>query len=342
MRVCDFIAEYLYNYGVRHVYGLMGGGASGINDGFIKNGKLEYVCFHHEQGAGYAAYAEAKSTNRLAVVNPTTGCGGTNCMTPLLNSWQDSTPVLFLSGNVRLKHTSNYINKTKNVNIRKYGVQEHDIVNSVKSITKYAAVIEDVNKVKYELQKAISLATTGRQGPVWLDIPSDIQVATMPEVCEEYTEKITHNRCPSVYETFVSYLEQSNRPIVLAGNGIHLSDTRTQFKNFIEYHNIPYVSSYLGRDILPFDHKLNLGAIGIKGTRAANFAMQHCDFLFILGCSLNATHLGYDESQFSPNSIKMMIDIDSNETFKNIIELNRVYNLDIKDFFNEFYIETKK
>jgi len=342
MRVCDYIAEYLFNYGVRNVYGLMGGGASGLNDGFIKNGKIEYICFHHEQGAGYAAYAESKITNKLAVVNPTTGCGGTNCMTPLLNSWQDSTPVLFLSGNVRLKHTSNYINKTKNLTIRKYGVQEHDIINSVKTITKYAAVIEKVEDVKYELQKAIFKATTGRPGPVWLDIPSDIQVAEMPKHSLEFTEEIVNNRCPTVYQTFLDFLNKSNRPIILAGNGIHLSNTRQQFLKYIEYHNIPYVSSYLGRDIASFDHYLNMGAIGIKGTRAANFALHHCDFLLILGCSLNATHLGYDESQFSPSSIKMMIDIDYNETFKNIVKIDRAYNINIKDFFNEFELAIQK
>ena len=214
MRVCDFIAEFLYDYGVRQVYGLMGGGASGINDGFIKHGKIEYVCFHHEQGAGYAGYAEAKSTNKLAVVNPTTGCGGTNCMTPLLNSWQDSIPVLFLSGNVRLSHTSNYINKTKNVSIRKYGVQEHDITNSVKSITKYSVVIEKPEDIKYELQKAIHLATSDRPGPVWIDIPSVIQTALMPENLKEYKSEEKQKYLTTAYSTFKDIYETSNRPFI--------------------------------------------------------------------------------------------------------------------------------
>lgn len=336
MRVCDFIASYLYDYGIRNVYGLMGGGASGLNDGFIKHGKIEYVCFHHEQGAGYAGYAEAKSTNRLSVVNPTTGCGGTNCMTPLLNSWQDGAPVLFLSGNVRLSHTSNYINKTKKVNIRKYGVQEHDITNNVKTITKYSVVVENPDRVKYELQKAIYIATDGRPGPVWIDIPSDVQTAEMPKDCEEFIPENKHDYSTVVYNSFLDHFNHSNKPIILAGNGIHLSDTREVFKDFIEYHNIPYVSSYLGRDIIEYEHPLNLGAIGIKGTRAANFAMHYCDLLLILGCSLNATHMGYDEKQFSPYSIKIMIDIDTNETSKSIIDLNRIYNIDLRRFFDEY------
>jgi len=336
MRVCDFIAEYLYEYGVRNVYGLMGGGASGLNDGFIKNGKIEYVCFHHEQGAGYAGYAEAKSTNKLSVVNPTTGCGGTNCMTPLLNSWQDGAPVLFLSGNVRLNHTSNYINKTKNVKIRKYGVQEHDITNNVKPITKYAVVIESPDQVKYELQKAIYIATNDRPGPVWIDIPSDIQTAEMLVESKDFVAEPYKNYLTSVYSAFKTYLDNSNRPIILAGNGIHLSNTREVFKDFIEHHNIPFVSSYLGSDLVEYEHPLNLGAIGIKGTRAANFAMHYCDLLLILGCSLNATHMGYDEKQFSPYSTKIMIDIDINETSKSIIEIDRIYNIDLRRFFDEY------
>lgn len=348
MRVCDYIASYLYDYGVKNVYGLMGGGASGLNDGFIKHGKIKYICFHHEQGAGYAGYAEAKSTNKLSVVNPTTGCGGTNCMTPLLNSWQDSIPVLFLSGNVRLNHTSNYINKTKGVSIRKYGVQEHDITNSVKSITKFAKVIEKVEDVKRILEEALYIATTGRPGPVWLDIPSDIQTAEMPIESDSF---ISGNYVPSnpnniltiAYKTFSEMLEKSNRPIILAGNGIHLSDSREIFKDFVEYHNTPFVSSYLGRDIMEYEHRLNLGAIGIKGTRAANFALHYCDLLLILGCSLNATHMGYDESQFSPYSFKIMVDIDANELFKlkGPVNIDRTYCLNLKDFFDEYEIRKK-
>jgi len=343
MRVCDYIAEFLYNYGVRRVYGLMGGGASGLNDGFIKNGLIEYVCFHHEQGAGYAGYAEAKSTNKLAVVNPTTGCGGTNCMTPLLNSWQDSIPVLFLSGNVRLTHTSNYINKTKKVNIRKYGVQEHDITNTVKNITKYTTVIENPDDVQYELQKSIYIATSGRPGPVWIDIPSDVQTATMPKNSRIFLSDSNKNKKTIAYKSFEEVLLQSSKPIVLAGNGIHLSNTRDIFKDFIEYHNIPFVSTYLGRDLIEYDHELNLGAIGIKGTRAANFALYYGDLLLILGCSLNATHMGYDEKQFSPFSYKIMVDIDKNETLKSIINIDKIFNLDLRIFFDEYqYRKTKK
>jgi acetolactate synthase-1/2/3 large subunit len=143
MRVCDYIAKRLYDLGIRRVYGLTGGGAAGLNDGFIKHGKMEYICFHHEQGAGHAAIGESKVTGNISVVNPTTGCGGTNCITSVLDAWQDSIPVIFISGNVKLNQTTSFLNKNRNVSLRKYGIQEHDIISTVKSITKYSKMVHE-------------------------------------------------------------------------------------------------------------------------------------------------------------------------------------------------------
>ena len=335
MRVCDYIAKTLYEvYDVKHVYGLMGGGASGLNDGFIKYGKIKYICHHHEQGAGYAAFGEAKYTNKIAVIYPTTGCGGTNIITPVLNAWQDCVSLLIISGNVRLSHTSNFINKMKNVNIRKYGVQEHDIINTVKNITKYARVVEHPHDIEKMLIEAIDAATYGRKGPVWLDIPSDVQTAEITKHAVSITLNKNHYSSLGAYDDVVNQIRKAKRPLILAGNGIHTSDSRHAFKRFIEYHNVPYVSSYLGRDLLPFDHRLNIGAIGIKGSRAGNWLMHHCDLLVIMGCSLNATHIGYDEKQFSPYSHKIMLDIDKNEYEKRNVKIDQFYEIDLKNFFN--------
>lgn len=336
MRVCDYIVQYLENMGVKTVYGLMGGGASGLNDGFIKSKHIKYICFHHEQGAGYAGYAEAKYTNNIAVVNPTTGCGGTNCITPLLNAWQDSAPVLFLSGNVRTTHTTNYLNRTRQISLRKYGVQEHNIIETVKSITKYAAFVEDPLTIAYHLDKAIYAAMTGRQGPVWLDIPADVQTAEV-EAQKMFVYEMPQNSYTySGFDCVKAEIQQATKPIIVAGNGIHLSNCRKSFKDFVEYYNVPFVSSYLARDIMAADHRLNLGAIGIKGTRAANFAMQNADLLIIMGCSMNATHVGYQESQFAPNAKKIMLDIDENEALKNTIRIDMFINTDLQVFFDEF------
>jgi acetolactate synthase-1/2/3 large subunit len=335
MRVADYIAKRLSEVGVRYVYGIMGGGAGGLNDGFIKNNDIQYVCFHHEQGAGHAAVGESKITKKLSVVNPTTGCGGTNCLTSLLDAWQDSIPVLFISGNVKLNQISSFINKTKNVSIRKYGVQEHDIISTVKSMTKYSKLVESVNDVAYELDKAIYEALSGRMGPVWLDIPSDIQHAEMPEQYETFKSQaknlINNNQLSNV----LNIINQYNRPIVLGGYGVILSNTSLAFKNFVEKNNLPFVTTYLGIEILGYEHSLNIGTIGIKGSRSGNFAIQNCDCLLILGCSLNSSHTGYDENLFSPNSYKIMVDVDENEYNKFNNKINKFIKMDLKDFFYE-------
>jgi acetolactate synthase-1/2/3 large subunit len=336
MRVCDYIAKRLFEHGIRNVYGLMGGGASGLNDGFIKNGQLNYICFHHEQGAGHAATGEAKLLNRLAVVNVTTGCGGTNSMTSVLDAWQDSTPVLFLSGNVRINQTSKYINERKNINLRKYGVQEHPITDSVQNMTKYSVMIQKVEDVAYELDKAIHIATSGRMGPVWVDIPANIQTAPMPERYETFNLGYSYELHPGKFEPIISLIKQSKRPLILAGYGVHLSGARQQFTEFIERHQIPFVSTFNSRDLLPGDHNLNIGCIGLKGCRAANFTIQNCDLLIVVGSCLNNTHVGYDEKLFSPMSKKIVIDIDINELKKETVNFDCVLQADLKDFFQVF------
>jgi acetolactate synthase-1/2/3 large subunit len=312
----------------------MGGGASGLNDGFIKNGKIGYVCYHHEQGAGHAAVGEAKFTGRLAVVNPTTGCAGTNCATSVLNAWQDSVPVLFLSGNVRLNTCSRYINQNKNLNLRKYGIQEHDVIETYKSMTKMSVFIDNVYTVAAIIQEAVYVATTGRPGPVWIDIPGDIQTALMPN--DYPTFKVPASYQPNLdYQVLKEKLNDASRPLVLAGYGIRQSGTVDQFKSFIEKTQVPFVSTYGARDYLPDNHPLNVGTVGIKGSRAGNFALQNADLLIILGSSLGASVIGYDPKQFSPESFKIMIDIDQNEIDKNIIKIDHVYHTSLKKFFGD-------
>ena len=321
MRVCDWIAQFLYKKGIDRVHGLMGGGASGLNDGFIKHGKIKYICYHHEQGAGHAAIGESKYTGNFSVVNPTTGCGGTNCATSVLNAWQDSVPVVFISGNVRLNTCSGEINKQKNINIRKYGIQEHHIVDTYKTMTKFSYFVTNVDEVKEVLEKAIEIATSGRKGPVWIDIPGDIQTALMPNSSN----------------TLDNFWKDSQRPLVLAGYGIRQSNTVELFRQFILYHNVPYVSTYGARDYFEHDHPLNIGTVGIKGSRAGNFALQNCDSLLVLGSSLNSSVIGYDPKQFSPYSTKLIVDCDEDELKKNIIGQYQTLNIDLKEFFGDCF-----
>jgi acetolactate synthase-1/2/3 large subunit len=331
MRVCDWIADYLKSLGVERVHGLMGGGAAGLNDGFIKQ-NMPYICYHHEQGAGHAAIGESKYTGKLAVVNPTTGCAGTNCATSVLDAWQDSVPVLFISGNVRRDTCSGWINHTKGVNIRKYGIQEHHVVDTYKSITKYSKFVVDPLEVAYTMQQAVYLATTGRPGPVWVDIPGDIQLAQMPENPSQFqpsiTETIHHD-----YTDVKKMLLNAQRPVVLAGYGIRQSGLVDEFVEFVEKYNIPYVSTYGARDYTANEHPLSIGAVGQRGSRAGNFAMQNADLLLILGSSLNASVVGYDPKQFAPASIKVLVDTDWNELHKNIVKIDHKCQDSLDNFF---------
>ena len=331
MRVCDWIADYLKSIGVERVHGLMGGGASGLNDGFIKQ-DMPYICYHHEQGAGHAAIGESKFTGKLAVVNPTTGCAGTNCATSVLNAWQDSVPVLFLSGNVRLDTCSGWINQQKDINIRKYGIQEHHVVDTYRSMTKMAEFITSVDDVAYTIQRAVHMATTGRPGPVWIDIPGNVQVAEMPADYRTFEPELENVEVGD-FELVEDLINSSERPVVLAGYGIRQSNTVDQFVKFIEKYNIPFVSTYGARDYTANDHPLSMGAVGIKGSRAGNFVLQNADLLIVLGSSLGGSVIGYDPKQFSPASIKIMVDIDSDELKKDIITINHKYNTDLKEFF---------
>ena len=291
----------------------------------------------HDRVAGYAAYGESRSTGKVSVINPTTGCGGTNCLTPVLNAWQDSVPLLIISGNVRKVQTTNFINKTKNIELRKYGVQEHDITTTVKNITKYAKVVESPEEIHLEIIKALDIATSGRKGPVWLDIPADVQTAIVDEkkLLSYESHKTIIGDTNEAIKAFERQLNVSNRPIILAGGGIPISK-RDNFKQFIEKYNIPVVTTFMGKELLDHRHELNLGVIGIKGFRSANFAMQHSDFLAVLGCSLNSVHVGYDESQFAPYAYKMLFDIDKNEFLKGTIKIDEFVNIDLNILFGGY------
>ena len=335
MRVADWIADYLYSIGVQRVHGLMGGGAAGLNDGFIKHHSMEYVCYHHEQGAGHAAIGESKYTGKLAVVNPTTGCGGTNCVTSVLNAWQDGVPVLFLSGNVRYDNTAKWLQDHKDVRVRHYGAQEHYIIDTVKSITKMTAFVSTPDNVAYAMHMAVDHATGGRPGPVWVDIPSNIQSAQMPE--HHNLEYIPRKEFRESFDfvKVVSRLHLAERPIVVAGMGIRQAGCVEQFIKFVEKFQLPYVTTYGAQDYAPFDHPLNIGTVGVRGSRSGNFSMQNADLLLFLGTSLGAPVIGYDPKQFNPTAYKIYVDLDENELNKDIIPVDQKIQIRIQNFLEK-------
>lgn len=333
MRVCDWIANFFVERGISRVHGIMGGGAAGLNDGFIKNGKIDYICYHHEQGAAHAAMGEALYSGKVAVVNPTTGCAGTNCATSVLDAWQDSVPLFVLSGNVRLNTCSRWINKKRGLSLRKYGIQEHDVIKTFSTITKFSSFITKVDDVAKTIQQAYFEATNVRPGPVWIDIPGDIQTANMPDQYEEFYPQLVVETNSGLEQIKVD-IDFAKRPVVLVGQGIRQSNTQKQFKAFVEKYNIPFVTTYGAIDYIEYEHDLNMGSVGIKGTRYGNFVLQNADLLLILGSSVNSSVVGYDPNQFSIGSKKIIVDCDEQELYKNIIKVDNKYNINLKQFFN--------
>lgn len=328
IRVVDYVTNFLEKKGIEFAFEVTGGGAMFLNDAVAKS-NLTPIFFHHEQACAMAAVGYTKANNKIPVVIPTTGCGSTNTITGLLDAWQDSHSVIFISGQVNKKDTT-YL---KNVPLRKLGVQEANIVKIVTSITKYATMIENANDIAYELEKAYYFCTTGRPGPVWIDIPLDIQSTLIDEnELHHFTPPLETINTQSI-EVLKKYLIESERPIIIAGNGITLSNTEEEFKTFIEKHNIPVAVTFLGLNLLPENHPLYVGRIGIKGSRAGNFAVANADLIIGLGTSLSIPSTGYQYHLFGREAKIVVVDIDKNEHLKDTIKIDEIIEDDLSNFF---------
>lgn len=328
IRVCDLVAQYLANHGIKQVFMVSGGGLLFLTDGLYQSPDIETVCCHHEQAAAMAAVGYARYKG-LGCAYVTTGCGGTNAVTGVLNAWQDNIPCIFISGQCKRKETIRY----RNLPIRQLGVQEADIVSIVHPITKYACMLDDPGKALYELEKALFLAKDGRPGPVWLDIPMDVQSALID------LEHVQHFIPPEppCWEDDLTELKKelasAKRPVIIAGGGIRLSETCEEFRYFVEKHNIPFVCSRMGTDVLPTLHPLNIGRIGNKGMRSANFTLQNADLVLVLGSRLSVSSTGQEYEYFAREARVHVVDIDEEEHQKNTVHIERFYHMDLRRFF---------
>ena len=332
IRVTDYIANRIYELGVKHVFTLTGGGAMFLNDGIACHPHLKAVCNHHEQACSQGAVAYSKLKNDFSVVMPTTGCGGTNAITGLLDAWQDNLPCIFISGQINKMQTC-YNSKT---NLRQFGVQEANIVEIVKSITKYSIMVNDPEEIAYHLDKAFYLSSTGRKGPVWIDVPMDVAASFVePDELKRFKPKKPKKEI-SNFDKLKNLFKQSNRPVILAGNGVRLASACKELKDFAEKYNIPVVNTFLGTDLLDGDNTLKIGTIGIKGTRAANFAMQNSDLLLVIGSRLGVPVTGYKYEMFARDATTVVVDIDPAEHKKDTIKIDLFYESDAKDFLSTF------
>lgn len=336
IRVADYIAQYISNLGVDHIFMVSGGGMMFLSDALALHPMLTPVCTHHEQAAAMATVGYAKYKGSFGVCYLTTGCGGTNAITGLLNAWQDSTPCIFVSGQSKLKETI----RKSGLPLRQFGVQEADIVTIVSSITKYSVMIEEPQTIAYHLDFAVHLASSGRPGPVWIDVPLDVQASLIdPDSLQRFVPEDTNDPClpglsNSNFTDFLKLLDSSSRPVILAGQGVRLSKSLELFRTFVDQSGIPVVVSKLGVDLLPYDSQSYVGQIGNKGDRAGNLAVQNADLVIVLGCRLAVSTTGHEYSQFAREAKIVVVDVDAVEHKKGTVRIDKFIHCDLGAFLS--------
>ena len=312
MKLSDYVASFLEKAGVDYIFGVTGGGAMHLNDSFGKSKKINFIMTHGEQSASMAAEAYTRKSGKLGVCNVTTGPGGTNAITGVTGAWIDSIPQLIISGQVASK---DMINQSK---LRQRGVQEINITDIVKPVVKYCLLLRDEKKIKYELEKCIYLSQNGRPGPTWIDIPLDLQTKDInPKKLKSFKPKKNktikfHNKLIKIS----NLITKSSRPVIVIGNGVHLSNSKKLIKEIIDNFNIPVLSSWNASDVISTDHNRYIGRFGLFGDRASNFTIQNSDLVLVLGCRLSQPQTGYNLSLFAPDANFIYVDIDVVEISK--------------------------
>lgn len=327
-KVSDYVISFVAKLGVKHIFMLSGGGAMHLVDSVGRNKDIKYICALHEQAAAIAAEGYARLTNNLGVVLVTSGPGGTNTITGVIGAWLDSIPMLIISGQVKTETT--IIN---NPELRQLGDQEINIVDIVKPITKYAVMVANKNEIKYHLQKAVYLAKSSRPGPVWIDIPLNVQGAYINESSlEEYDYSDRIVGLDSKSDVVISLLKKSERPVVIAGNGIRLSKAVEEFRSLIEKLKIPVITTFAGYDIIPSTNPHYFGRYGTIGQRAGNFVVQNSDLILAIGARLNIRAISYNWEAFAREAIKIVVDIDPAELKKPTLKVDVSIHQDAKAF----------
>ncbi len=316
MKLSDYVFRRVAELGVKHVFMLPGGGAMHLNDSLGRCPGIEFVCMLHEQAAAIAAEAYARVTNNLGVVLVTTGPGGTNAVTGVAGAWLESTPCLIISGQVKRSDMK------RDLGVRQLGSQELDIVSIVKPITKYAVTVTDPPTIRYHLEKALYLAKSDRPGPVWLDIPLDVQAAQIdPDALQGFdappvdTSAEVLRLSAQVTQT-VKLLNEAARPVLLVGNGIRLSGAQKDLLQLVDLMGIPVLTTWMGTDLLWDDHPLFFGKPGTVAPRGANFTLQNSDYLLSIGARLDFAVTGFDQTQFARAAKKIVVDVDAAEIRK--------------------------
>ncbi|HOO36934.1 MAG TPA: thiamine pyrophosphate-binding protein [Deltaproteobacteria bacterium] len=335
MKLSDYVLKFIATTGVKHIFMLSGGGAMHLVDSAGRNRDLTYICNLHEQACAIAAEAYGQYTNNLGVALVTTGPGGTNTITGVAGAWLDSTPMLIISGQVKRP------DMVGDRGVRQMGFQEIDIISIVRPITKYAVTVLEPSSIRYHLEKAVYLARHGRPGPVWVDIPLDVQAAEVDEHDllgfddGEMTPTSRDEHLAEKVHSAIELLNQAERPVILAGNGIRLARAQDDFQQLIGTLGIPVLTTWKAADFLPDDHPLNVGRPGAVGQRGANFTQQNADWILVIGARLDLGQTAYTHENFAPHAHKIMVDIDSAEIIKMRMKIHVPIIADAGDFIRE-------
>ncbi len=335
MRVSDYVIEFFENQGVDHIFTVSGGGSIFLCDALAMAKKMKYVACHHEQAAAMATEAYARVRRGLGVTLVTTGPGGTNAITGVAGSWLDHVPHIVISGQAFLAQTI-----SKHPGLRTLGVQEINIVDIVRPITKYAVMVEDAQEIRYHLEKAVYLATHGRPGPVWIDIPANVQNTKIDPITlkrfdpkeyevhldPELEEKVAH---------VVKLLKSARRPLIHVGQGVRIAGAEKEFFKLVETYRLAFVTARNANDMAPWDHELYVGRPGTFGQRGANFAVQTSDLYLALGTRLSLAQTGYNAKDYARNAKVIMVDIDQAELDKDTVNLHLKIQTDAKLFLEE-------
>lgn len=333
MKVAQYIADFLVKQGVTDVFTVTGGGAMHLNDALGHKEGLHSTYNHHEQACSIAAEGYARATGKVAAVCVTSGPGGTNAITGVLGGWQDSIPMFVVSGQVKRETTT----WSTDVPLRQLGDQEFQIVDTVKTMTKYAYMVTEPTEIRYHLEKAWYLCMNGRKGPVWLDIPLDVQAAPIesdelkgfdPAELEQKENPVYDD---SLTPEIMKKLKEAKHPVVFAGTGIRLGEAHEEFLQLIDKLGIPVVTAWNAHDVLWDEHPLYCGRPGTVGTRGGNFVVQNSDLLLVLGCRLNIRQISYNYQDFAKKAYKIVVDIDEAELRKPTVKVDLPVHANVKD-----------
>lgn len=338
IRVADWILRRLADEGIAHIFVLPGGGAMHLNDALACETRIAAVPCHHEQACAIAAEAYGRTGHAgnpgFGVAMVTTGPGATNAVTPVTGAWIDSLPLLILSGQVKRA------DRLAGRPLRQAGVQEVDIIPIVRSITKYAITIDDPAMVRFHLETALRLMRTGRQGPVWLDIPLDVQAAPIDPDTLAPAPAAPACPQPALPGQLLELLAHARRPMLQAGHGVRLAGATARLRGLVETLGIPLATTWNAMDILPWAHPLNAGRPGIVAPRSANFAVQDCDLLLSVGCRLDNVITAYNPRGFARSARRVVVDVDRHEIDKLDMDIALAIPMDAGDFIDALSLAT--